>query len=180
MRLASLPQQFDSSLETFLLSTIQQLKVCVPTYFRSSILERSQTKDSYRKYLQIDGGECIVDVLDTAGCSDGWSYGRDDMKRDAHGVMLIFAVDSFPSWEQVKREWLTISRIFDVDFGECGNDIYPAMIVANKCDLPESQWVFDDDFEEMKSFADDHNMQFWMHSAKDGTNNHKIFEFCFI
>lgn len=49
-------------------------------------------EDSYRKQIKVDGEECLLDVLDTAG-QEEYSAMRDKYLRTAQGFVIVFSID---------------------------------------------------------------------------------------
>ncbi|KAJ9597765.1 hypothetical protein L9F63_011373 [Diploptera punctata] len=80
-------------------------------------------EDSYRKQVVIDGETCLLDILDTAG-QEEYSAMRDQYMRTGEGFLLVFAVNSAKSFE---------------DIGDA--EEVPMVLVGNKCDL--SSWAVD-------------------------------------
>lgn len=51
-------------------------------------------------YFQIDGETCLLDILDTAG-QEEYSAMRDQYMRTGEGFLLVFAVNSPKSFEDI-------------------------------------------------------------------------------
>lgn len=90
-------------------------------------------EDSYRKQVVIDGETCLLDILDTAG-QEEYSAMRDQYMRTGEGFLLVFAVNSPKSFEDISTYKEQILRVKDAE-------VVPMVLVGNKCDLP--QWVVD-------------------------------------
>lgn len=84
-------------------------------------------EDSYRKQVVIDGENCLLDILDTAG-QEEYSAMRDQYMRTGEGFLLVFAVNSVKSYEDIAGYREQIQRVKDAE------DI-PMILVGNKCDL---------------------------------------------
>lgn len=87
-------------------------------------------EDSYRKQVVIDGETCLLDILDTAG-QEEYSAMRDQYMRTGEGFLLVFAVNSMKSFEDIATYREQIKRVKDAEE-------VPMVMVGNKCDL--SAW----------------------------------------
>lgn len=90
-------------------------------------------EDSYRKQVVIDGETCLLDILDTAG-QEEYSAMRDQYMRTGEGFLLVFAVNSAKSFEDIGTYREQIKRVKDAEE-------VPMVLVGNKCDL--SSWAVD-------------------------------------
>lgn len=90
-------------------------------------------EDSYRKQVVIDGETCLLDILDTAG-QEEYSAMRDQYMRTGEGFLLVFAVNSVKSFDDIVVYREQILRVKDTEE-------VPMVLVGNKCDLPA--WVVD-------------------------------------
>ena len=88
-------------------------------------------EDSYRKQVVIDGETCLLDILDTAG-QEEYSAMRDQYMRTGEGFLLVFAVNSAKSFEDIGGYREQIKRVKDAEE-------IPMVLVGNKCDL--SSWA---------------------------------------
>lgn len=84
-------------------------------------------EDSYRKQVVIDGETCLLDILDTAG-QEEYSAMRDQYMRTGEGFLLVFAVNSIKSYEDISGYREQIQRVKDAEDT-------PMVLVGNKCDL---------------------------------------------
>ncbi|CAH0399595.1 unnamed protein product [Chilo suppressalis] len=84
-------------------------------------------EDSYRKQVVIDGETCLLDILDTAG-QEEYSAMRDQYMRTGEGFLLVFAVNSAKSFEDIGSYREQIKRVKDAEE-------VPMVLVGNKCDL---------------------------------------------
>ena len=85
-------------------------------------------EDSYRKQVVIDGETCLLDILDTAG-QEEYSAMRDQYMRTGEGFLLVFAVNSRKSFEDIGTYREQIKRVKDAEE-------VPMVLIGNKCDLP--------------------------------------------
>ncbi|XP_033211518.1 ras-like protein 1 [Belonocnema kinseyi] len=90
-------------------------------------------EDSYRKQVVIDGETCLLDILDTAG-QEEYSAMRDQYMRTGEGFLLVFAVNSVKSFEDIGTYREQIKRVKDAEE-------VPMVLVGNKCDLQNSWTV---------------------------------------
>lgn len=75
-----------------------------------------------------DGETCLLDILDTAG-QEEYSAMRDQYMRTGEGFLLVFAVNSAKSFEDIGTYREQIKRVKDAEE-------VPMVLVGNKCDLP--------------------------------------------
>jgi len=90
-------------------------------------------EDSYRKQVTIDDEVCLLDILDTAG-QEEYSAMRDQYMRTGEGFLLVFAITSRSSFDELNTFKEQILRVKDK------NNV-PMVICGNKCDLEEERQV---------------------------------------
>ncbi|VDO36050.1 unnamed protein product [Haemonchus placei] len=84
-------------------------------------------EDSYRKHFVVDGEDCRLEILDTAG-TEQFSGMRDLYVRNGQGFILVYSVNDRESLEELREIRDTIVRI--------KQDInVPMVLVGNKTDL---------------------------------------------
>ncbi|EJU04580.1 ras-domain-containing protein [Dacryopinax primogenitus] len=90
-------------------------------------------EDSYRKQVVVDDEVALLDVLDTAGQEE---YGamREQYMRTGEGFLIVYAINSRTSFEELTALHQQILRVKDADN-------FPVVIVANKCDLEYERQV---------------------------------------
>lgn len=69
-------------------------------------------EDSYRKQVVIDSETCLLDILDTAG-QEEYSAMRDQYMRNGEGFLLVFAVNSRKSFDDIHSYREQIYRVKD-------------------------------------------------------------------
>lgn len=111
-------------------------------------------EDSYRKQVVIDGETCLLDILDTAG-QEEYSAMRDQYMRTGEGFLLVFAVNSAKSFEDIGTYREQIQRVKDAEE-------VPMVLVGNKCDLTSLAV----DMEQARETARQFNIPFVETSAK--------------
>jgi len=122
-------------------------------------------EDSYRKQAVVEEISCMIDILDTAGQEEYASL-RDQWMRDREGFIIVFAVDSRKSFEEVAKWRQNILRVKDSKEG-------PIVLVANKCDLTEQRVV---PAAEIDALAKELGIPWIEVSAKSRLNVDQIFE----
>lgn len=111
-------------------------------------------EDSYRKQVVIDGETCLLDILDTAG-QEEYSAMRDQYMRTGEGFLLVFAVNSAKSFEDIGTYREQIKRVKDAEE-------VPMVLVGNKCDL--QAWAVD--MNQARDVAKQYGVPFVETSAK--------------
>ena len=112
-------------------------------------------EDSYRKQCVIDGESALLDVLDTAG-QEEYSAMREQYMRSGEGFLLVYAINSRPSFEEIQLFYQQILRVKDCDY-------IPITLVGNKCDLDNEREVSQNDGKDM---AKKMNAKFMESSAR--------------
>ncbi|XP_019874918.1 ras-like protein 1 [Aethina tumida] len=110
-------------------------------------------EDSYRKQVVIDNETCLLDILDTAG-QEEYSAMRDQYMRTGEGFLLVFAVNSAKSFEDIGTYREQIKRVKDAEE-------VPMVLVGNKCDLTALV-----DMNQAKEIAKQYGIPFVETSAK--------------
>ncbi|KAJ3452908.1 ras-like protein rasd [Anaeramoeba flamelloides] len=90
-------------------------------------------EDSYRRQVVIDEETCLLDILDTAG-QEEYSAMRDSYMREGEGFLVVYAINSRNSFDEVSsfREQITQAK---------DSDEVPMMIAGNKNDLENERQV---------------------------------------
>jgi len=90
-------------------------------------------EDSYQKQVVIDEEVALLDVLDTAGQEEYYAM-REQYMFSGEGFLLVYAITSRDSFEEISTFYQQILRVKDVD-------AFPIILVANKCDLEYERQV---------------------------------------
>ncbi|CAO4368475.1 unnamed protein product [Caenorhabditis nigoni] len=90
--------------------------------------------DSYRKKVVLDGEECSIDILDTAGQED-YSAIRDNYYRSGEGFICVFSILDMESFEATNEFREQILRVKNSD-----NSV-PIVLVGNKGDMRDQRVV---------------------------------------
>ncbi|KAF7725760.1 hypothetical protein EC973_009377 [Apophysomyces ossiformis] len=83
--------------------------------------------DSYRRKVVLDGQECQIDILDTAG-QEEYAAIRDNYYRSGEGFLCVFSVCEQESLEHTQEFRDQILRVLD-------DETVPFILVGNKVDL---------------------------------------------
>ena len=87
-------------------------------------------EDQYKIKYEIDGFNCILEILDTAGQDDYQSM-IETWINFGSGFLLVYSIDDMESFVEVKKKYDKLVLIK-------GKDIYSSILVGNKCDLGEA------------------------------------------
>ncbi|KAL4920865.1 ras family-domain-containing protein [Aspergillus aurantiobrunneus] len=90
-------------------------------------------EDSYRKHIEVDGRQCILEILDTAG-TEQFTAMRELYMKQGQGFLLVFSITSMSSLNELAELREQITRIKD-------DEDVPIVIVGNKSDLEEDRVV---------------------------------------
>eukprot|EP01091_Cochliopodium_minus_P016639 TRINITY_DN62_c0_g3_i1.p1 TRINITY_DN62_c0_g3~~TRINITY_DN62_c0_g3_i1.p1 ORF type:complete len:196 (+),score=54.38 TRINITY_DN62_c0_g3_i1:73-660(+) len=103
-------------------------------------------EDSYRKQVTIDDETCLLDILDTAG-QEEYSAMRDQYMQGGEGFLIVYAINSRDSFDEVTTFRDQILRVKDADK-------VPMVVCGNKCDLDNDREVSRTEGEDLtKSFG---------------------------
>uniref|UniRef100_A0AC35UCR2 Ras-like protein n=1 Tax=Rhabditophanes sp. KR3021 TaxID=114890 RepID=A0AC35UCR2_9BILA len=134
--------------------------------YEEFVEEYEPTKaDSYRKKVVLDGGECSIDILDTAGQED-YSAIRDNYYRSGEGFVCVFSLTDRESYDATVEFREQILRVKNTDA------TIPIILVGNKSDLTEERAI---DIAQIKQRAEQWNCPYIETSAKLRNNCDKIF-----
>merc|ERR1711872_451529 len=90
-------------------------------------------EDSYRKQVEVDGKQCMLEILDTAG-TEQFTAMRDLYMKNGQGFVLVYSITSQSSFDDLAELREQILRVKDTD------DV-PLVLVGNKCDLEDERVV---------------------------------------
>ncbi|KAI7536980.1 hypothetical protein KC331_g4495, partial [Hortaea werneckii] len=80
-------------------------KSCLTAQFVQGVFIESYDptiEDSYRKQIDVDGRQVMLEIMDTAGTEQFTSM-REFYMRDAHGFLLVFSITSMSSLEELRE-----------------------------------------------------------------------------
>eukprot|EP00053_Salpingoeca_punica_P020435 m.211573 g.211573 ORF g.211573 m.211573 type:complete len:187 (+) comp18557_c0_seq1:134-694(+) len=122
-------------------------------------------EDSYRKQVEVDGHQCMLEILDTAG-TEQFTAMRDLYMRNGQGFVLCYSITSQSTFNDLQDLREQIIRVKDVP------DI-PLVLVGNKCDLEDERVVGKDQGNSLAKVFN--NCAFLEASAKSKINVNEIF-----
>ncbi|KAG2210226.1 hypothetical protein INT47_003211 [Mucor saturninus] len=97
--------------------------------------------DSYRKKVILDGQDCQIDILDTAG-QEEYAAIRDNYYRSGEGFLCVFSVCEQESLEHTQEFRDQILRVLD-------DESIPFVLVGNKVDLAHLRKVNSSEAEQL-------------------------------
>lgn len=90
-------------------------------------------EDSYRKQVEVDGQQCMLEILDTAG-TEQFTAMRDLYMKNGQGFILVYSITAQSTFNDLGDLREQILRVKDAE------DV-PMVLVGNKCDLEEERVV---------------------------------------
>merc|ERR1711862_618033 len=90
-------------------------------------------EDSYRKQVEVDGQQCMLEILDTAG-TEQFTAMRDLYMKNGQGFVLVYSITAQSTFGDLAELREQILRVKDTD------DV-PMVLVGNKCDLEDERVV---------------------------------------
>jgi len=122
-------------------------------------------EDSYRKQVEVDSQQCMLEILDTAG-TEQFTAMRDLYMKNGQGFVLAYSIIAQSTFNDLPDLREQILRVKDMD------DV-PMVLVGNKCDLADQRVIATEQGEAMaKKF---NNCAFLESSAKTKVNVEQIF-----
>lgn len=71
-------------------------------------------EDSYRKQVEVDGQQCMLEILDTAG-TEQFTAMRDLYMKNGQGFVLVFSITSMVTLTDLHELKEQILRVKDID-----------------------------------------------------------------
>jgi len=96
-------------------------------------------EDSYRKQVEIDGTQCMLEILDTAG-TEQFTAMRDLYMKNGQGFVLVYSIIAQSTFNDLGDLREQILRVKD-------KDVVPMVLVGNKCDLQDQRVIASDEGE---------------------------------
>ncbi|GBP76812.1 Ras-related protein Rap-1b [Eumeta japonica] len=121
-------------------------------------------EDSYRKQVEVDGQQCMLEILDTAG-TEQFTAMRDLYMKNGQGFVLVYSITAQSTFNDLQDLREQILRVKDKD------DV-PMVLVGNKCDLEAERVVGKD---QGVNLARMFNCAFMETSAKAKVNVNDVF-----
>ncbi|CAG0885628.1 unnamed protein product, partial [Darwinula stevensoni] len=121
-------------------------------------------EDSYRKQVEVDGQQCMLEILDTAG-TEQFTAMRDLYMKNGQGFVLVYSITAQSTFNDLQDLREQILRVKDTE------DV-PMILVGNKSDLEDERVVGKD---QGMNLARSWNCAFLESSAKSKINVTEIF-----
>jgi small GTP-binding protein len=122
-------------------------------------------EDSYRKQVEVDGQQCMLEILDTAG-TEQFTAMRDLYMKNGQGFVLVYSITAQSTFNDLQDLREQILRVKDADS-------VPMILVGNKCDLDDERVVGKDQGQTLAKVFD--SCAFLETSAKNKINVNEIF-----
>jgi small GTP-binding protein len=122
-------------------------------------------EDSYRKQVEVDGKQVMLEILDTAG-TEQFTAMRDLYMKNGQGFVLVYSIIAISTFNDLPDLREQILRVKDMDS-------VPMVLVGNKCDLQDQRVISTDQGQQLA--AKFGNCSFLESSAKMKTNVSEIF-----
>jgi len=123
-------------------------------------------EDSYRKQIEVDEEQCVLEIMDTAG-TEQFTTTRDLYMKNGNGFVLVYSIAAASTVQDLPQLKQRICKVKDKE------DV-PIVLVGNKCDLEDRREVSKDDGQAMSdSFG--RSCRFFESSAKAKINIDEIF-----
>ena len=90
-------------------------------------------EDSYRKQVEVDGQQCMLEILDTAG-TEQFTAMRDLYMKNGQGFVLVYSITAQSTFNDLQDLREQILRVKD-------SEEVPMVLVGNKCDLEDERVV---------------------------------------
>ncbi|GMR49161.1 hypothetical protein PMAYCL1PPCAC_19356, partial [Pristionchus mayeri] len=121
-------------------------------------------EDSYRKQVEVDGQQCMLEILDTAG-TEQFTAMRDLYMKNGQGFVLVYSITAQSTFNDLMDLRDQILRVKDTEE-------VPMILVGNKCDLEDERVVGKD---QGQSLARQFGSAFLETSAKAKINVNEVF-----
>jgi len=116
-------------------------------------------EDSYRKQVEVDGQQCMLEILDTAG-TEQFTAMRDLYMKNGQGFVLVYSIISQSTFNDLHDLREQILRVKDCE------DV-PMVLIGNKCDLADQRIIT---VEQGEALASKFQCAFLEASAKNKIN----------
>jgi len=125
-------------------------------------------EDSYRKQVEVDGHQCMLEILDTAG-TEQFTAMRDLYMKNGQGFILVYSIIAQSTFNDLPDLREQILRVKDLE-----PNMVPMILVGNKCDLEDQRVITKEDGQQVA--AKWGGTSFIESSAKTKTNIDAIFD----
>ncbi|XP_061869681.1 ras-related protein Rap-1A isoform X1 [Colius striatus] len=116
-------------------SLSEQTTPCTVQFVQGIFVEKYDPtiEDSYRKQVEVDCQQCMLEILDTAG-TEQFTAMRDLYMKNGQGFALVYSITAQSTFNDLQDLREQILRVKDTE------DV-PMILVGNKCDLEEERVV---------------------------------------
>jgi len=121
-------------------------------------------EDSYRKLVEVDNEQYMLEILDTAG-TEQFTAMRDLYMKNGQGFVLVYSIIAQSTFNDLPELRDQILRVKDTDK-------VPMVLVGNKCDLADQRVITS---EQGDNLAKRFDCKFLEASAKTKHNVEQIF-----
>ena len=121
-------------------------------------------EDAYSVPAKVDGIQCNLEILDTAG-QDDYQTMLDTWISSVDGFILVYSIDNKKSFESIQSRYERILRIKNTK-------TFAIIIVGNKCDLEDNRQV---NREEAENYSNEKKIYFLETSALKMINIKEVF-----
>ncbi|KAJ3231226.1 Ras GTPase [Chytriomyces hyalinus] len=108
-------------------------------------------EDSFKKFCIMDGENCMLDVLDTAGKKEYVGL-RDKHIANGEVFLIIYSTTNRTSFEEASALYRQINRIKQTRQSDGYLGSIPIVLIANQCDAPDSVVTSDEGLELAREF----------------------------
>ncbi|XP_033054876.1 ras-related protein Rap-1A isoform X2 [Trachypithecus francoisi] len=116
-------------------SVFKQITSCTVQFVQGIFVEKYDPtiEDSYRKQVEVDCQQCMLEILDTAG-TEQFTAMRDLYMKNGQGFALVYSITAQSTFNDLQDLREQILRVKDTE------DV-PMILVGNKCDLEDERVV---------------------------------------
>ncbi|KAM4571906.1 ras-related protein Rap-1b isoform 1-T1 [Fundulus diaphanus] len=144
-------------------------------------------EDSYRKQVEVDAQQCMLEILDTAG-TEQFTAMRDLYMKNGQGFALVYSITAQSTFNDLQDLREQILRVKDTEdeqtrhtrrkreeYGHTSPECFnvPMILVGNKCDLEDERVVGKEQGQNLARQWN--NCAFLETSAKSKINVNEIF-----
>lgn len=121
-------------------------------------------EDSYRKQVEVEGNQCMLEILDTAG-TEQFTAMRDLYMKNGQGFVLVYSIIAMSTFNDLNDLRDQILRVKDTDN-------VPMILAGNKCDLNDQRVV---SYAQGENLSKEFSCKFLECSAKGKVNIDQLF-----
>ncbi|VDP18260.1 unnamed protein product [Soboliphyme baturini] len=121
--------------------------------------------------VEVDGQQCMLEILDTAG-TEQFTAMRDLYMKNGQGFVLVYSITAQSTFNDLIDLRDQILRVKDTDDVTACDFKVPMILIGNKCDLEDERVVGKD---QGQNLARQFNCAFLETSAKAKINVNEVF-----